>query len=290
MNSSAAHHVFGEAHAKALEDLRVSQLRLRDAWAHSESEEMMGGMSGLDDDEDDGGDGGADGTGTEENLDGSAEGGLGAAKAVIGTMKEGMLGAGATPGTAHPTTNGHAGDTSTTDKTKSNTSSSKQNQSKAQQPRKPAKTLEEETERDILLARKRREANDRYFGQVNRGVLEVVRRLEEVAGAMGKVEREGREIWNETETETEEEEEEVEDGENERQGSDGSRRNVAEDGGTEFQDAGGVDVETATRNIEGGRSRPDEDEGEPGHTSGEEEEDESRRMSEESQGSVVRPR
>ena len=252
----------------------------------------MGGMSGLDDEVDDDGDGFGDGDGAEETLDGTGD--------AIGTMKEGMLGAGATPGTAHPTTNGHAADTSATDKIKSNTSSAKQNQSKQQQPRKPAKTLEEETERDILLARKRREANDRYFGQVNRGVLEVVRRLEEVAGAMGKVEREGREIWNETETESEEvEEEDMEDGE--REGSNGSRRNVAEDGDMPTQDDRGIDVKKATVDWEGGRTREkeeeeeeeeedDDDEGEPGHTSGEEEEDESRRPSEESQSSVVRRR
>lgn len=60
------------------------------------------------------------------------------------------------------------------------------------------KDLEEETERDIQLARKRREANDRYFQQVNRGVLDVVSKLDEVAGAMRRVERESREIWDES--------------------------------------------------------------------------------------------
>ena len=60
--------------------------------------------------------------------------------------------------------------------------------------------LEEETEGDILLARKRREANDRYFRRVNGGVLDVVGRLEDVAAAMGKVERESREIWNESDS------------------------------------------------------------------------------------------
>lgn len=60
------------------------------------------------------------------------------------------------------------------------------------------KTLEEETERDIRLARRRREANDRYFRQVNRGVLDVVRKLDDVAGAMRRVEMESREIWNDS--------------------------------------------------------------------------------------------
>ncbi len=57
------------------------------------------------------------------------------------------------------------------------------------------KNLEEETDRDIELARKRRDANDRYFSQVNKGVLDVVGRLDEVASAMRRVEKESREIW-----------------------------------------------------------------------------------------------
>lgn len=58
------------------------------------------------------------------------------------------------------------------------------------------RSLEQETERDLRLARKRREANDRYFQQVNEGVLEVVKRLDDVASAMRRVERESRDIWN----------------------------------------------------------------------------------------------
>ena len=60
--------------------------------------------------------------------------------------------------------------------------------------------LEKETEADILLARKRREANDRYFQRVNEGVLDVVAKLEEVANAMKAVERESRDIWGENES------------------------------------------------------------------------------------------
>jgi hypothetical protein len=60
--------------------------------------------------------------------------------------------------------------------------------------------LEKETEGDILLARKRREANDRYFQRVNEGVLDVVAKLEEVANAMKAVEQESRDIWGESES------------------------------------------------------------------------------------------
>lgn len=59
-----------------------------------------------------------------------------------------------------------------------------------------AKTqLEEETENDILLARKRRLANDRYFERVNKGVVDVVKKLDIVAEKMGGVETESQEIW-----------------------------------------------------------------------------------------------
>lgn len=63
------------------------------------------------------------------------------------------------------------------------------------------KTLEEETENDIRLARTRREANDRYFEQVHHAVGDVVKKLDEVAGAMRKVEKESRDIWSEDEDE-----------------------------------------------------------------------------------------
>lgn len=62
------------------------------------------------------------------------------------------------------------------------------------------KGLEDSTEEDILLARKRREANDEYFYRVQSGVLDVVSKLDEVALAMGKVERESREIWSGSES------------------------------------------------------------------------------------------
>lgn len=56
--------------------------------------------------------------------------------------------------------------------------------------------LEEETENDITMARKRREANDRYFRKVNAGVKDVVAKLEQVAQAMKVVELESKEIWS----------------------------------------------------------------------------------------------
>lgn len=54
----------------------------------------------------------------------------------------------------------------------------------------------EEEESDILEARRRRAANERFFSKVSNGVEDVVGKLEGVAQAMAKVERESREIWS----------------------------------------------------------------------------------------------
>ncbi|KAI4126950.1 MAG: hypothetical protein LQ338_003472 [Usnochroma carphineum] len=55
---------------------------------------------------------------------------------------------------------------------------------------------EETDEDDILEARRRREANERFFQKVREGVVDVVGKLEVVAGAMGKVEMDSRDIWS----------------------------------------------------------------------------------------------
>ncbi|KAL9058156.1 MAG: hypothetical protein Q9162_001880 [Coniocarpon cinnabarinum] len=57
-------------------------------------------------------------------------------------------------------------------------------------------SLEEETTNDINLARKRRETNDRYFEKVNRGVIDVVEKLDVVADKMRGVEMEAQDLWN----------------------------------------------------------------------------------------------
>ena len=55
---------------------------------------------------------------------------------------------------------------------------------------------ESEEEEDIAEARRRRAANEKFFNRVGQGVVDVVGKLEGVAQAMAKVERESREIWS----------------------------------------------------------------------------------------------
>ncbi|RMJ22035.1 hypothetical protein PHISP_07097 [Aspergillus sp. HF37] len=134
-------HVFGEKHSRVLEDLRVKQLTLAQAWARNEAEDEA-----------------ADPKSPEE---------------------------------PNP---------------KSNPSSPRRPAAEQQDEHAAAaenvsyKSLDEETEKDILLARERREANDRYFDRVNNGVLDVVAKLEEVAQTMRAVQKESRDIWSESDS------------------------------------------------------------------------------------------
>ncbi|KAJ9203922.1 hypothetical protein DTO166G4_8506 [Paecilomyces variotii] len=138
LSAMSGEHVFGEKHAKALDELREKQLRLAQAWARSEADEVVDAAKG-----------------TEEPHQQSAKKG------------------GSAPG---GTAERPGGESSS------------------------HKALEEETENDLLLARERREANDRYFDRVKSGVLDVVAKLEEVADAMRAVERESKDIWSESES------------------------------------------------------------------------------------------
>ncbi|KAL8971545.1 MAG: hypothetical protein Q9183_001004 [Haloplaca sp. 2 TL-2023] len=65
-----------------------------------------------------------------------------------------------------------------------------------QEPNPEGQESEDRDEDDILEARRRREANEKFFQRVRGGVVDVVGKLEAVAGAMGKVEKESRDIWS----------------------------------------------------------------------------------------------
>lgn len=165
LSASGGTHVFGTEHDRKLADLRAAQIALAQAWARSEADDAIE----------------TTGTGTEEvrDLKGALGGmGLAAASGIApgATLKDGTTDPGrSTVGTgsaARPSSSGRAAD-------------------------RFGAALEEETETDILLARKRREANDQYFSRVDQGVRDVVAKLEEVAVAMRAVEQESRDVWGE---------------------------------------------------------------------------------------------
>ncbi|PQE32120.1 hypothetical protein CJF32_00001725 [Rutstroemia sp. NJR-2017a WRK4] len=151
-----ATHVFGPEHSRALEELRKAQIALAQAWARSEADDV------VEESKKDLG-GGALGSEGKSALDGpgmtATTGTDGARSTAASTAKEGSSG-------------GRGG------------------------AERMGSKLEEDTKADIVLARKRREANDK----VNEGVLDVVAKLEEVALAMRSVEQESRDIWGDNET------------------------------------------------------------------------------------------
>lgn len=145
LSAVTSENVFGEKHSEALEDLRLKQLKLAQAWARSEADDEVVDPSH-----------GADAASTKANS----------------TRQRGETNVKDDAATEHSAGRGSVSH----------------------------HMLDEETEKDIRLARKRREANDRYFDRVNQGVLDVVAKLEEVAQAMRTVERESKDIWSDSES------------------------------------------------------------------------------------------
>lgn len=149
LSAVTSENVFGAKHSEALEDLRMKQLKLAQAWARSEADDEVVDPSH---------------TGADEAS----------AKASSGRRGAGDINPQTDVATEHSAGRGSVS----------------------------RLTLDEETEKDIRLARKRREANDRYFDRVNQGVLDVVAKLEDVAQAMRTVERESKDIWSDSESVT----------------------------------------------------------------------------------------
>lgn len=162
LSASGGTHVFGPDHDRKLAELRAAQITLAQAWARSEADDVIETVKET---------GAATGTEELRNLKGTG---------LVDVTKSG----------------GEAADTL---KTTGTNSAARPGSSGAGVERLEAK-LEEETEVDILLARKRREANDQYFQRVNQGVLDVVAKLGEVAVAMKAVEQESKDVWGETES------------------------------------------------------------------------------------------
>ncbi|TRX90483.1 hypothetical protein FHL15_008652 [Xylaria flabelliformis] len=174
LSASGGTHVFGPDHDRKLAELRVAQIALAQAWARSETDDAAGGSMASE---------------TEvRNLKG--------ALGDVGSMAAAVA-AGASHGATIPPGNTKgAADGTDAGKSTVGTGSAHPSNSGLDGEKLGAK-LEEETERDILLARNRREANDRYFSKVDQGVKDVVAKLEGVAIAMRAVEQETRGVWGE---------------------------------------------------------------------------------------------
>lgn len=172
LSASGGTRVFGPDHDRKLAELRAAQIALAQAWARSEADEAIETNNSTDG-------GGGDMRNFKVHAAGAAT-----ATGIKDAVTGGEASAGKTEGAA-------AGGSTAT-------GSARPGSAGLGAERLGAK-MEEETEVDILLARKRREANDRYFHRVNQGVLDVVAKLDDVAVAMRAVEQESKEVWGENE-------------------------------------------------------------------------------------------
>ncbi len=160
LSASGGTHVFGREHDHKLSELRTAQIALAQAWARSEADDAIAATP--------------DGNPAPPAGDDLRN--------IMGNLTEAPR-AGADGTDAAKSTVG--------------TTSGRPESSSGGADLLGAK-LEEETEVDILMARKRREANDRYFQRVNQGVIDVVAKLEDVAVAMRAVEQESKDVWHES--------------------------------------------------------------------------------------------
>lgn len=160
LSASGGTRVFGPDHDRKLAELRAAQIALAQAWARSEADETIG-TSG-----------------------------------VPGSVSE----RGAVPESKHDGGTTAGGAAGTDGAPRSARTESLRPGSAGFGAERLGQKLEEETETDIRFARKRREANDRYFQRVNQGVLDVVAKLDEVAKAMRAVEQESKEVWENTDS------------------------------------------------------------------------------------------
>ncbi|KAF2486547.1 hypothetical protein BDY17DRAFT_81140 [Neohortaea acidophila] len=174
LTAQSSTHVFGESHARALDDLRAAQVALAKAWGRGSE---------------------AKGAAPETAADNAA--------AAVGEMNVGRFQATEDAEASKVGGAGGARHRAETGVSTSTVLSDESVMSEGGSTRSGRSQLEDETAQDIKLAGERRAANEAYFKRVDEGVKEVVEKLEAVAEAMRGVEGESRSLWSSTERSSE---------------------------------------------------------------------------------------
>jgi hypothetical protein len=162
LTAQSSTHVFGESHAKALDDLRQAQIALAKAWGRGNENQTTNGDDIV----------------AELNVNKFK----GAEDMALDRERTGRKRA----------------DTEAS----ASTVLSDESQFSESSVRSGRSQLEDETAQDIKLAGERRAANEAYFKKVDQGVKEVVEKLEKVAEAMRGVESESRSLWSNSDRST----------------------------------------------------------------------------------------
>lgn len=157
LTAQSSTHVFGESHARALDELRNAQVELARAW----------------------------GRGNEDKASQAATSSI---QAQDINRFQGAEEIASDRGAKQRRRGGTDASASTTLSDESTTTAGTVRTGPGQ--------LEDETAQDIKLASERRGANEAYFKKVDEGVKDVVAKLEVVAEAMRGVEGESRSLWS----------------------------------------------------------------------------------------------
>lgn len=167
LTAQSSTHVFGESHARALEDLRKAQVELARAWGRGNQDEKDTDPTKA--------------QSIEKNMSERFKGADSLAKDRVVAGR-------------------NRGDTDASVSTTASTALSDESaQSGPDVTSKSGRSqLEDETKQDIKLASERRAANEAYFRKVDGGVREVVQKLEIVAQAMRGVEAQSRSLWSDS--------------------------------------------------------------------------------------------
>lgn len=170
LTAQSSTHVFGEAHAKALDELRDAQIALARAWGRGNEVAQAAASNASD-----------SGTVNVNRFQSAEAMALERRDAGAGSMLRGNT------TRARAETAGSASTVLSDESFASSQGSIAGSGGRS--------TLEDETAQDIRLASERRAANEEYFMKVDQGVKEVVEKLERVAEAMRGVEGESRSLW-----------------------------------------------------------------------------------------------
>ncbi|KAK5171789.1 uncharacterized protein LTR77_003425 [Saxophila tyrrhenica] len=162
LTAQSSTHVFGESHAKALDELRNAQIALAKAWGRgNDTQASTAGNDSLEPD--------------IHRFKGAED---------LASERKA-----AAPTSRRRADTGASASTVLSDESQLTEDSARSGRSH----------LEDETAQDIKLASERRAANEAYFKKVDQGVKEVVEKLEKVAEAMRGVEGESRSLWSQSE-------------------------------------------------------------------------------------------
>jgi hypothetical protein len=167
LTAQSSTHVFGEAHAAALDTLRQAQVELARAWGRGNEERPTNSGTGPND------------------LSGGVS--INRFKGADDIAFD------------RANTGRNRGDTVTST---ASTALSDESGLSESLGRSGKTQLEDETAQDVKLASERRAANEAYFKKVDSGVKDVVAKLEKVAEAMRGVEGESRSLWSESRSST----------------------------------------------------------------------------------------